>query len=188
MEAILRKEVMLNKDICRVFAILSAIILISLGAYVRVFLPFTPVPFTMQTFFILLSAALLSRKLSLLSQISYILLGVLGLPIFAGVNFGISYFLSPTAGYLLGFMLATVFITFNMKYIRLNAVLTMAIFSVASIIILSCGTMWLKISLGIPLDKALLIGFLPFIPGDLLKVITATFIYLKLKPRLEQVL
>jgi biotin transport system substrate-specific component len=97
MEALLRKEIILNKTLCRVIGIAVFIILTSLGAFVRIPLPFSPVPLTLQTFFVLLGGALLGSNLGALSQLSYIFLGVLGLPVFSGAGSGLSYFWAPPA-------------------------------------------------------------------------------------------
>ena len=60
------------------------VIVTSIGAYIRIPLPFTPVPITLQTFFVLLCGALLKRKLGSLAQLTYLLLGLIGVPVFQG--------------------------------------------------------------------------------------------------------
>ena len=90
MEALLKREVILNKTLCRVMGVLTFVILTSLGAFVRIPLPFTPVPLTLQTFFILLCGAFLGSKLGVTAQLSYMFLGVLGLPIFTGAGSGLT--------------------------------------------------------------------------------------------------
>ena len=188
MEAVLKREIIINRSICRLLAVFISVVFISLGAFVRVPLPFTPVPLTLQTFFVLLCAGLLDRRLGIIAQLSYIFLGAIGVPVFTQAVSGISYLFSPTAGYLLGFVLATFFITGFIRYAERNLILTLCVFCVASMLILFCGSLWLKITLGISLVKSLLIGFLPFIPGDLLKASLAAFVYQKLKARVREVL
>lgn len=188
MEAILKKELVINKQACRAAAVFLAVTFISLGAFVRIPLPFTPVPVTLQTFFVLLSAGLLNRRLGLTAQVSYLFLGGLGLPIFTGSASGLGYFISPTAGYLFGFILATIFVAGSMRKKTGNFLKVIPVFCIASMIILSCGTIWLKFILGVSVMQAFFLGFLPFIPGDLFKAISATFIYLKLKRRTEEIL
>jgi len=187
-EAILRRELIANKQLCRLTAVLFAVILVSLGAFVRIPLPFTPVPLTLQTFFVLLSAGLLGRKLGLTAQLSYVLLGALGLPVFTNAAAGLSYFFSPTAGYLAGFILATFFVSGAIRSVKNNPLSVALVFYTGSMIILLSGSIWLKLSLGISLSQALAIGCLPFVPGDLLKVAAVTCIYLKLRSRAAEIL
>jgi biotin transport system substrate-specific component len=185
-EAVLRKEIVVNKAACRMIGIIAFIILTSLGAFVRIPLPFTPVPVTLQTFFVLLSGLFLGN-LGAVSQVSYILLGAAGMPIFSGAGNGLFYLCGPTAGYMLGFVLAALFISRFKEYAKDNFFLLFAVLCIADLILLSCGVIWLKVVFGFHLKKLLLIGFMPFLPGDLAKAAFAAAIYLKLKPRLKEV-
>lgn len=188
MEAILNKEIILNKAICRAFCVSTFIILTAFGAFVRIPLPFTPVPITLQTFFVLLSGALLGSNLGLFAQLSYITLGVAGVPIFTGAGSGFPYLFGPTGGYLFGFMLATFWLGSAVKHCRNNLLFTFIIFCVGDFILLSCGVLWLKFIFGYSLSKLLFMGIMPFIPGDLVKAFIAAVIYLKLKDRLTGLL
>lgn len=187
MEAILRKEITLDKVFCRMIAVTVFVIFTCLGAFVRIPLFFTPVPVTLQTFFVLLAAALLGANLGVASQIVYILLGLGGLPVFAGAGSGLLYFLGPTAGYMFGFVLAAVFAGRFIKYSRDNLLLVFCILSLADFIILACGVTWIKLLLGYSFMKSFFIGFIPFIPGDLFKALAASVIYLKIKPRFKEI-
>lgn len=187
MEAILKKEIIVNKTICRVIGILLFVILTSLGAFVRIPLPFTPVPITLQTLFVLLSGAFLGSNLGTLSQLSYIFLGAAGLPIFTGAGSGLFYLFGPTGGYLLGFVLAAIFIGRFIKYRQNKILYVLGIFCLADFILLWCGVMWLKFLFGCSLKKSLFLGFLPFIIGDSFKALIATAIYLKLQTRLKEI-
>jgi len=197
MEAILKKEIIVNKTLCRVMGVLVFVMLTGLGAFVRIPLPFTPVPITLQTFFVLLSGAFLGSNLGVTTQLSYIILGISGLPIFTGAGSGLLYLLGPTGGYLFGFVLAAFFLgrfiphqglgAGFIKYSQSNLLFTFGIFCLADLILLVCGTIWLKFLFGYPFTKLLFIGFIPFIPGDLFKAGVATYLYLKLKSRLKEV-
>jgi len=188
MQAVLTKEVVSNKAVCRVFGVIVFVLLTALGAFVRIPLPFTPVPITLQTFFVLLSGLFLGGALGAASQLSYIFLGVLGLPLFTGTGSGLIYLFGPTAGYLIGFVFASFFIGRFIKYSRNSFFLTFLFLCAADIILLASGVIWLKIIFGYSLTKLLLIGFIPFLPGDLLKAFLAASLYLKLKDRLKEIL
>jgi len=84
-----------------VFAMLMAI-----SANAFVYLPFTPVPITMQVLTVLISAIALGSRLAFLSQLQYVLAGLLGAPVFAGFKSGLSVVLGPTGGYIIGFLTA----------------------------------------------------------------------------------
>jgi len=188
MEAILKKEIVSNKVLCRMFGVLAFVCLTGLGAFVRIPLSFTPVPLTLQTFFVLLSGAFLGSNLAGIAQLSYLFLGVTGLPIFTGPQVsGLSYLSGPTGGYLFGFVLASLFIGRFIKYIQNNLFVIFGLFLLGDFIILSLGVMWLRLLFGYNFTKLLSIGFLPFIPGDLLKAYLASILYLKLKSRLKEI-
>ena len=78
--------------------------LMALSSYIKVYLPYSPVPVTLQTLALFLGAVVLGRN-SWLAVFSWVLLGCFGLPVFAA-GAGISYLLGPTAGYIMGFILA----------------------------------------------------------------------------------
>jgi len=188
MEAVLRKEIIVTKASCRVFMVFAFTILTALGAFVRIPLPFTPVPITLQTFFVLLGAALLGSNLGAITQLNYILLGFLGVPLFTGAGSGAAYLLGPTGGYLAGFVLASFFVARSIKYAQDKICSVFALLCLGDLILLVCGAIWLKFLFGYSLAKALFIGLMPFIPGDLLKALLAASIYLKLKARFKEIL
>jgi biotin transport system substrate-specific component len=188
MEIALKKEIITSKVLSRFILVATFVILTALGAFVRIPLPFTPVPITLQTFFVLLCAALLGRGLGLTAQLSYIFLGVIGLPIFSGAGSGLFYLSGPTGGYIFGFLLAVIFVSYFLRKKPDNFIYSFAILSLADFILLACGVVWLKVILGYSLVKLLAIGFLPFVAGDLIKAFIATLIYLKLKTRLKEIL
>lgn len=130
-----------------------------------------PIPITMQTFSVLLSGALLGSKRGMASQLTYLLMGLAGFFWFARGG-GITYLLSPTFGYILGFVLAAYFVGYwaergwdrNIK----TAFLAMLI---GNILIYIPGLFWLMRFVGF--GKVFAVGLYPFIPGDLLKILLA---------------
>jgi biotin transport system substrate-specific component len=85
-----------------------SIALLSVGAFITV--PFGPVPFTLQTMMLGIVVCILSPKQAVVAVAGYLLLGTLGLPIFAGMRGGIGVLAGPTGGFLVGFLVATVII------------------------------------------------------------------------------
>jgi biotin transport system substrate-specific component len=188
MKSILKKEIITNRALSRGLASIFFIMAITLSAFVRIPLLFTPVPLTLQTFFVLLSAAFLGIRLGLFTQLSYIFLGIIGFPIFTGATAGLAYLYGATAGYLLGFVAASLIIASLMKYAKGSLPLIIAIFFFADFVLLACGSLWLKVSLHISFVQSLYIGFFPFLPGDILKAALAALLFFYLKPRINEVL
>jgi biotin transport system substrate-specific component len=100
------KEFISSKKAVAAIGVTFFVLATALSAYVRIPVPGSPVPITLQTFFVLLAGAVLGRKLGAASQIGYVILGAVGLPIFQGAGYGIAYLFGPTGGYLMGFAAA----------------------------------------------------------------------------------
>ncbi len=151
------------------------VVAITFSAYIRIPLPFSPVPLTGQTLTVLLIGILYGRRRGAICVLAYIMTGIAGLPVFQGGHFGLDYLIKgATTGYLFGFMIAA-FIT---GYLAENGfdrslwkVFT-AMF-LGDIILLSFGSIWLAI---LGMQNVLVIGFLIFIPGDIVKILLATLI------------
>jgi biotin transport system substrate-specific component len=159
--------------------------LTAIGAYIIIPLP--PVPITLQTLFLNLAGALLGGYLGALSQVVYILLGVIGLPVFAGGKAGLGVLIGPTGGYLFGFV-AAAFLVGKLIAFRNNPGLVWTIFSMAAgmLIIYSLGVFQLTLVAQFSLNKAISIGVLPFLPGDAVKIVLAALIYLKTRDILKR--
>lgn len=136
----------------------------AVAAQVRLPLPFSPVPITLQTMIVLLAGASLGRRAGAGSQALYVGIGALGAPVFAGGAAGLG---GLTAGYLLAFPLAA----WLVGWARERGPVPLAAGLVAgALLILGCGAAWLAVVTGVPLLTALGAGFVPFLPGDALKV------------------
>lgn len=169
------------------FAFLTAV-----GAQIRIPLPFTPVPLTLQTFFVILAGAYLGRHRGSLSQMVYIVLGAAGLPFFAGSSssaaaaVGWGRLLGPTGGYLIGFIVAAYFIGWALELTaksRSNFIWTSGVMIAGSMLILVFGSAWLAVLLKGDLVKAFVLGMWPFLPGDILKSLTAASLVTAFKKR-----
>ncbi len=186
MEAIISREIITNKRICRILAVAGFITLTTLSSFVPTPLPFTPVPLTLQTFFVLLSGALLGRRLGVFTQSGYLLLGLTGFQVFTGFGSGSLYLLGPTGGYIAGFILASCFTGTLFSRVKHSWQSTFLIFLCADFIILLTGMFWLKIAISCSFNQAFVLGLLPFLPGDLLKVVLATAVFNKIHLRIKR--
>jgi biotin transport system substrate-specific component len=152
--------------------ILAASLFIALLSQAAVRLPFSPVPITGQTFAILLVGAALGSKRGGLAVTAYLAEGLIGLPVFAAGGAGFAHLLGPTGGYLLGFVAMAWVIGWFAEHSRERRVRTAwLVFLAAEIVLYALGLPWLAVYIGA--DKALALGLLPFIPGDLLKIFLA---------------
>jgi biotin transport system substrate-specific component len=157
--------------------------LTAVGAYIMIPLP--PVPITLQTLFVNLSGALLGGGLGALSQIVYILLGVIGLPVFAGGKAGAGILIGPTGGYLIGFVVGA-FIIGKLTALRRQPGLLWLIGSMSAGIaaVYALGIIQLMVVAKLGLAKALAVGLLPPLPGDLVKIVAAALICRKVRERI----
>jgi biotin transport system substrate-specific component len=144
------------------------------GANIRI--PLEPVPITLQTLFVLLAGAVLGSNRGSFSQLLYVGVGVAGAPVFADSLSGFAMLSGPTGGYLMGFVLAPLFIG---RWLRAKDAFwwNALVFFCGSLIVLSLGVIHLTLFYTHDVVKALQVGWIPFIPGDLLKVFAATSIY-----------
>lgn len=153
--------------------ILMGSLFAALTAQIAVPLPFSPVPVTGQTLGVLLVGALLGSRHGALSLLTYLGEGALGLPVFAGGTGGLARLAGPTGGYLMGFVAAAFLAGWLCQrgWDRRLPTAAMAML-LGNAIIYLFGLPWLAHFVG-P-DKVLALGLLPFIPGDLLKLVLAT--------------
>jgi len=173
MEAI-SKTSKIEKIIKLALITIAGTILITISAKVKI--PFYPVPMTMQTFVILLIGITLGYKVGLATVTLYLFEGIIGLPVFASSpekGIGIAYFVGPTMGYLIGFLVAVYFAGL-FKYDKgpINTFLKL-IFSVSFIYIL--GLIWLGTLIG--WDKPIFkLGAEPFLLAELFKILLLLFL------------
>lgn len=146
--------------------------LMSLGAFIRIPLPFTPVPITLQTLFVFLAGSFLGSTWGASSMILYLLLGTVGLPIFAGANCGILYLFGPTGGYLLGFIIAAWIMGYITSKKHNPSIKCLIIgFVLANSFVYIFGITQLMFWTGHGLAESLFLGLVPFVPGDTIKII-----------------
>ncbi|HUU08786.1 MAG TPA: biotin transporter BioY [Dehalococcoidales bacterium] len=184
-----RDELSLIKKIALVIGMAA---ITGLAAQVRVPLPWTPVPITGQTLAALLAGVLLGRWYGGLSMAIYAGLGAAGLVWFSGWSGGIGHLAGPTGGYIVGFILAALFLGYvSNKYPKarsLPAMLGLMLFA-DFVLIYVPGLLqlhlWLNLVRGqtTSLYQVLGMGLFPFVVGDLIKVITAAGIAWLVIPR-----
>ncbi len=161
--------------------------LICISAYIVVPLPFSPVPITLQTLFIMLAGLLLPVGYAGLVVIIYLLLGIIGLPVFSGGASGIGSLLGPTGGYLFGFLIGAMVISILVRTSS-NKFTTSFISSIIGgiVVVYALGVPWLSYKTGMGIGKAFAVGAVPFLLGDILKALMATFVSVPLNKYFKQ--
>ncbi len=158
--------------------------LTAIGAFIVI--PLQPVPITLQTLFTGLAAILLGGNTGALSQVIYVLLGIIGLPVFAGGKAGLGTLLGPSGGYLFGFIIGAYIIGRIAEARKQPGVpwLILSLFA-GHLIIYTLGILQLSIITHFSLVKALMVGVVPFLPGDIIKILATVFIGVKLRKSLN---
>ncbi|NLY44657.1 MAG: biotin transporter BioY [Tissierella sp.] len=165
--------------------------LTAVGAFISI--PIGPVPITLQTLFVLLSGMLLGPKLGALSQIVYIVLAFIGIPIFSGFSGGPQILLKPSFGFAIGF----VFASYMAGIITRNNYSLRKMFlgsTMGSVVIYIFGLPYMYYILNFVMDMDLTfaavfrMGCLLFIPGDLAKLVLANLVTKKTLPLLGKII
>ena len=163
-----------NKKLVKeVLLVITGVIFLALTAQISIYLPFTLIPMTGQTFGVLLIGLVYGRKLGTSTIAAYIGMGALGFPVFAGLSSGL-VFLKPSGGYIIGYFFAVILcgylaeIGWTKSYAK-----TLIILLLAEIVIYFFGL--IQLSFFVKRDLFLL-GLYPFVVGDVIKVLLVTFI------------
>ncbi|ACU53199.1 BioY protein [Acidimicrobium ferrooxidans DSM 10331] len=160
--------------LARVVAVVGYAAFIGVLAQVAIPLPFTPVPITGQTFAVLLGALALGPGLALAGTALYAAVGLAGVPWFAGATGGLHMVSDPSFGYIVGFMVAAAFVGWlGTRGADRRPLTTIVAMVVGNLAIYAVGVAWLAVALGVSLPRALELGMVPFVVGDLVKVLLA---------------
>lgn len=148
-------------------------------AQVVIPLPWTPVPITLQTFAVLMAGIFLGRYWGGISMMIYLVVGLLGIPWFTGASGGIEAILSASGGYLLGFILAALFLGYfvdryvqSRKFLSMLGLMLFANFVLLYVPGLIQLSLWTHSATGIApgIWELLLMGAIPFVAVDILKI------------------
>jgi biotin transport system substrate-specific component len=164
----------------RALSIAAGALVVAVAAQAAVPVPFSPVPMTLQPLAVLVVGGLLGAAGGAAALATYLGLGVLGLPVFAGGSGGIVHLLGPTGGYLLAFPAAAALT--GALADGGTGVLRVLLACAAGMVLIHAGGVSQLALLGGDPAAAFRIGFVPFLTGDLLKVGLAAGLILALRP------
>ena len=157
--------------------------LTAVGAYIAI--PVGPVPIVLQNLFVYLTGLLLGSRWGLMAIAAYLLAGAVGLPVFAGGKGGIGYLVGPTGGYLLGFLPAVAIIGIITEKTGGKILFGIIALILATAVIYACGVTWLSIVTNMTIVRSLVVGMIPFLLGDAIKIAAALFIARSLRPMIN---
>jgi biotin transport system substrate-specific component len=151
----------------------------AVAAQITIPLPFSPVPFTLQVLAVILTGLLLGPRHGALAMAIYVLIGAIGIPVFAGFRGGLGVVLGPTGGYLLAYPVAAAIAGFAAHALRNlprgRATVTGLLFGTLGLaVIYALGAGWLSVVADLPIGAAVLQGVAPFVVLDAIKVLIAT--------------
>lgn len=170
-------------------------VLTAVGAQVAIPLPFTPVPITLQVLMVVLSGFLLGVRGGASAQLTYLALGAIGAPVFAGFTGGFWHLLGPTGGYLISYPFAAAVAGLAFPIVAGAAAGTarwraVAVASAAGLlglaVIYALGTAWLAFELQLSLGTAIAQAILPFVAVDIAKVALAALVAAGAAPGLRR--
>ena len=174
----------LDDNTANIFSILLGSLFIAVMAQISIPIPFSPIPITGQTIAVVLLGGLLGARHGAMAVLAYLMEGAIGLPVFAQMKAGVLVLVGPSAGYLWGF----VFAAFLIGYLAENGYTTSLVSSfiscfVATTLILVLGTLYLALFYT-GFNEALLMGFYPFLIGDVVKSLLCAGLILGLRKAL----
>ena len=138
-------------------------------------IPIGPVPISLGTLVIMMDAYLLGCKKGTLAYILYLLLGIVGLPVFSGFGSGLGKVAGPTGGYLVGYFFIILICGLAAEHIPADSLsgrsLHLAAMILGAVILYAFGTAWFCLSTGTGVAAALTLCVFPFLVGDFIKML-----------------
>lgn len=165
-------------------ALFTAFIVI--GSYISIPLPLTPVRIVLSDFFVMLAGLSLGATWGAASVGMFLFTGAMGIPVFSGGKAGLAALAGPTGGFLLGYWIGAFvigFISGRGKSAWFKDLIALIAFN---LIIFGLGVPWLKFVFKTDWPKALAMGLIPYIPGNIIKLIAAWALIRVLRPKLNE--
>lgn len=176
--------------LCGMFAAITAVLS-------QISIPIGPVPISCSWIAVFLTGLLLPMRPAVLSQLVYLLLGAIGVPVFAGFQSGAARLAGPTGGYLLAYPIMVLIISAMMKVydkklgekpMALRALFLVGALVLSAVVCYASGTAWFMVFSGSSFEKTLTLTVLPFLAGDTAKIVLCTVLTLSARPRLKKVM
>lgn len=139
-------------------------------------IPIGPVPISLATFGLYLAVIILGRKKAIIVCLIYLLIGFVGVPVFSEFSGGPMKLLGPTGGYFLGYLLLTLIAGWFVDKFPGKWYMCALGLGIGTGTCYAVGTVWLTVQMGIDFSVALMVGVVPFLVGDFVKIVTVLWI------------
>lgn len=179
----MKKKLFTTKELT-LTALLAAIICI-LGP-IALPISISPVPISLGTLAIYFVVAVSNFKIGFVSVILYLLIGLVGVPVFASYTAGVGKLMGPTGGYLIGFIFIALTYGVSTKFIKNYLIASIVGILLGTAVCYLFGTLWLGFQLEKTFAQALMIGVIPYLPGDFAKLVLALLLALPIRSRLQK--
>lgn len=164
--------------------ITSALFAAFIGIFAQLTIPLPLIPITGQTFAIGFTITVLGLRYGSLSVFIYILLGMIGIPVFSAMSGGLGIILGPTGGYIIGFIPTAIIMGFYLKQFGTSKSHAILANLIGMMITLAFGTIWLKYGSGFSWSTAISAGIYPFLIVGIIKAIFAALAGVTIRQRL----
>ena len=149
-------------------------------------IPVSPTPISLGTLAIYFVLTVLGLKLGTISVVVYILLGLVGLPVFTGFTGGPGKLFGPTGGYIIGYIFMALICGFFIDKWDNRLLISLLGMILGTMVLYLFGSLWLAYQASYTLPQALMIGAVPYIPGDIVKLALAMSLGRQVRKRLQR--
>lgn len=167
-----------------IIAIMTALTCIL--APLSIAIPVSPVPISLTNLVIYFSLYLLGAKRATISYLVYLLLGMVGIPVFSGYTGGLQKLAGPTGGYIIGFIFMAIIAGIFIEKFSKNVVLQLIGMILGTAVCYAFGTVWLAHVASLNFKAALFAGVIPYLPGDFIKMLLALTIGATIRNQLKK--
>lgn len=147
-------------------------------------IPLALIPLTLQTFAVGIAVTVLGMRVGTWSIVLYLLMGLIGLPVFAGGAAGFGVLFGPTGGYLVGFIFTGLVTGYILEKTQFNVPTAFVANTLGALVTLFFGTIWLQLSAGMSFGAAMASGFVPFLIPGIIKAAGAAYVGILIRQRL----
>lgn len=166
--------------LCALFAAITAVLS-------QLVIPIGPVPISMSTLAVFLAGGLLGARDGTISQLIYLLIGAVGVPVFSGFSGGLGKLTGPTGGYIIGYIFMALVIGLLVPHCGNKLRYLIPVFSLGLLVCYAFGTMWYIVLTHTGIGSALMTCVLPFLPGDAVKIVLSAVLTVKLHKSIRKI-